>query len=57
MRQDWLAKLSRFLRIPSVSADPARAADVLRADERVAERVVRLGGTAGIQPRGPRARA
>lgn len=33
MRDDWLAELSGFLRIPNVSADPARAADVLRAAE------------------------
>jgi hypothetical protein len=32
MRDDRLAELSEFLRIPSVSADPARAADVLLRD-------------------------
>jgi acetylornithine deacetylase/succinyl-diaminopimelate desuccinylase-like protein len=48
MREDWLAELSEFLRIPSVSADRAHADDVRRAAEWVAERVVRLGGTAGI---------
>ena len=48
MREDWLAELSDLLRIPSVSADPERAGDVHRAAEWVAERVVRLGGTAEV---------
>ena len=48
MRDDWLSELTEFLRIPSVSADPAHADDVRRAAEWVAERVVRLGGKAGI---------
>jgi acetylornithine deacetylase/succinyl-diaminopimelate desuccinylase-like protein len=30
---DWFGELAEFLRIPSVSADPARAADVWRAGE------------------------
>jgi acetylornithine deacetylase/succinyl-diaminopimelate desuccinylase-like protein len=33
----WLDELAEFLRIPSVSADPARAGDVVRAGEWVCE--------------------
>jgi acetylornithine deacetylase/succinyl-diaminopimelate desuccinylase-like protein len=44
----WLGDLRDFLAIPSVSADPARARDVRRAGEWVAERVRRLGGEAEL---------
>jgi acetylornithine deacetylase/succinyl-diaminopimelate desuccinylase-like protein len=42
----WLDDLRDFLAIPSVSADPAHAADVARAGDWVADRVRSLGGTA-----------
>jgi acetylornithine deacetylase/succinyl-diaminopimelate desuccinylase-like protein len=45
---DWLDELSEFLRIPSVSADPERAADVRRAAEWVCERVRAAGGGAEV---------
>ena len=45
---DWLAELSEFLRIPSVSADPSRGDAVRRAAAWVAEYVVRLGGSARV---------
>ena len=50
--QDWLDELSEFLAIPSVSADPAHAADVRRAAEWVAAKVESLGGTAEIHEDG-----
>lgn len=43
---EWLDDLGDFLAIPSVSADPAHAADVQRAADWVAERVRGLGGSA-----------
>ena len=46
MPSEWLDDLGEFLAIPSVSADPAHAADVQRAADWVAERVRRLGGSA-----------
>jgi acetylornithine deacetylase/succinyl-diaminopimelate desuccinylase-like protein len=48
----WLEELGSFLAIPSVSADPAHAADVTRAAEWVAEYVRRLGGDAGLREDG-----
>src|SRR3954468_5451809 len=39
----WFDELAAFLRIPSVSADPAHAADVVRAGEWVCE-LIRAGG-------------
>jgi acetylornithine deacetylase/succinyl-diaminopimelate desuccinylase-like protein len=48
LREDWLAELSEFLRIPSVSADAERAGAVLRAAEWVAAYVIRLGGVAEV---------
>jgi acetylornithine deacetylase/succinyl-diaminopimelate desuccinylase-like protein len=48
LREDWLAELSGFLAIPSVSADPGRADEVRRAADWVAAYVVRLGGTADV---------
>ncbi len=41
----WLAELFEYLRIPSVSADPACAGDVRRAGEWVCEFVRSAGGT------------
>ncbi len=46
----WLEEVSEFLRIPSVSADPAYAADVRRAGEWVCEFVRRAGGEAELLP-------
>jgi acetylornithine deacetylase/succinyl-diaminopimelate desuccinylase-like protein len=48
LREDWLAELSEFLRIPSVSADPGRADAVRDAGEWVAAYVRRLGGSAEV---------
>src|SRR5205085_5259185 len=44
--QTWLDELSELLRIPSISADPARSDDVRRAGEWVAEFVRAAGGEA-----------
>jgi acetylornithine deacetylase/succinyl-diaminopimelate desuccinylase-like protein len=44
----WLAELEELARIPSVSTDPAFAADVKRAAEWLAERM-RTAGLAGIE--------
>jgi acetylornithine deacetylase/succinyl-diaminopimelate desuccinylase-like protein len=41
---DWFDELAEFLRIPSVSADTAHAADVKRAGEWVCDRVREAGG-------------
>ena len=49
---DWLAELRDFLAIPSVSADPAHAADVERAATWVAEKVRSLGGAAELREDG-----
>ncbi|HEU5489995.1 MAG TPA: M20/M25/M40 family metallo-hydrolase [Gaiellaceae bacterium] len=49
---DWLEELAEFLAIPSVSADPAHAADVSRAGEWVAEKVRTLGGEAELREDG-----
>jgi acetylornithine deacetylase/succinyl-diaminopimelate desuccinylase-like protein len=48
VQQAWLDELSEFLRIPSVSADPAHADDVKRAGEWVCERIRGAGGEAGL---------
>jgi acetylornithine deacetylase/succinyl-diaminopimelate desuccinylase-like protein len=42
--QAWLEEVSEWLRIPSVSADPAHAGDVQRAGEWLCERVRAAGG-------------
>jgi acetylornithine deacetylase/succinyl-diaminopimelate desuccinylase-like protein len=44
VEQAWLEEVSEWLRIPSVSADPAHAEDVLRAGEWLCERVRAAGG-------------
>ena len=46
--QAWLDELFEWLRIPSVSADPAHADDVRRAGEWVAEFVRGAGGQAAV---------
>src|SRR6476660_3781788 len=45
MAAEWFDELAEFLRIPSISADPAHKADVQRAGEWVCERVREAGGT------------
>ncbi len=52
LRSDWLDRLGELLAIPSVSADPAHAADVARAAEWVAGTVRRLGGEAEVREDG-----
>lgn len=54
LRQDWFDELSELLRIPSVSADPAHKADVVRAAEWVADKIRRSGGEAELVPYGER---
>ena len=49
-----MTELGDFIRIPSVSADPAHEADVVAAAEWVAEFVRRAGGTAELVPWGER---
>jgi acetylornithine deacetylase/succinyl-diaminopimelate desuccinylase-like protein len=46
----WLDELFEWLRIPSVSADPAHADDVARAGEWVCEFVRRAGGESELVP-------
>jgi acetylornithine deacetylase/succinyl-diaminopimelate desuccinylase-like protein len=48
----WLHELSEFLRIPSISADPAHAGDVRAAAEWVCDFVRRAGGGAELVPTG-----
>jgi acetylornithine deacetylase/succinyl-diaminopimelate desuccinylase-like protein len=50
--QPWHDELAEFLRIPSVSADPAHAEDVRRAGEWVCDFVRAAGGTADLTPFG-----
>src|SRR5687767_2114800 len=50
----WLAELSELLRIPSVSADPAHADDVVAAAEWIADKIRRSGGEAELVPWGTR---
>ncbi|HET9093508.1 MAG TPA: M20/M25/M40 family metallo-hydrolase, partial [Solirubrobacteraceae bacterium] len=45
---EWFDELARFLRIPSISADPAHAADVVRAGEWVRDLIRGSGGTAEV---------
>jgi acetylornithine deacetylase/succinyl-diaminopimelate desuccinylase-like protein len=49
--QAWLDELSDFLRIPSVSADPAHSGDVVRAGEWVCDFVRGAGGQAELVQR------
>ena len=49
-----VAELAELIAIPSVSADPAHAADVAAAAEWVAERVRRAGGSVDVVPWGER---
>ncbi len=44
MSEPWFDELAEFLRIPSISADPARAADVVRAGEWVRDLIRAAGG-------------
>ena len=46
--QEWLEELFEWLRIPSVSADPAHAADVRRAGEWVCDFARKAGGEAEL---------
>ena len=48
MDSDWFDELAGFLRIPSISADPAHAADVPAAGEWVSEFIRAGGGEAGL---------
>jgi acetylornithine deacetylase/succinyl-diaminopimelate desuccinylase-like protein len=47
--QDWLEELYELLRIPSVSADPERADEVVRAAEWVRDFIRTAGGKAELQ--------
>ena len=49
MDESWLAELSEFIRIPSVSADAERAGDVRAAGEWVCDFVRRAGGNAELR--------
>ena len=44
MAEDWFDELAEFLRIPSISADTAHAADVVRAGEWVCSLIRAAGG-------------
>jgi len=48
MAAEWFDELAEFLRIPSISADPAHKADVQRAAEWVCARVREAGGECEI---------
>lgn len=48
MEQGWLDELSEWLRIPSVSADPAHAQDVRRAADWLCDRIRAAGGEAEV---------
>jgi acetylornithine deacetylase/succinyl-diaminopimelate desuccinylase-like protein len=45
---EWFDELAQFLRIPSISADPQHAADVVRAGEWVRDLIRSAGGTCEI---------
>jgi acetylornithine deacetylase/succinyl-diaminopimelate desuccinylase-like protein len=46
---EWFSELAEFLRIPSVSADPAHADDVIRAGEWVCDLLRAAGGEAELR--------
>jgi acetylornithine deacetylase/succinyl-diaminopimelate desuccinylase-like protein len=46
--EDWFDELAQFLRIPSISADPEHAADVIRAGEWVRDLIRGAGGECEI---------
>src|SRR5207244_13596237 len=48
MADAWFDELAEFLRIPSISADPAHAEDVRRAGDWVCDFVRGAGGTAEL---------
>ncbi|HEY3922746.1 MAG TPA: M20/M25/M40 family metallo-hydrolase, partial [Gaiellaceae bacterium] len=48
MAADWFPELAEFIRIPSISADPARAGDVKAAGEWVTSFVKDAGGEAEL---------
>ena len=48
MKADWFDELAELLRIPSISADPAHAGDVLRAADWVCAFVRDAGGTCDV---------
>src|SRR5438067_13162087 len=48
MAEAWFEELAEFIRIPSISADPAHAGDVRRAGEWVRDFVRDAGGDAEI---------
>jgi acetylornithine deacetylase/succinyl-diaminopimelate desuccinylase-like protein len=50
VEQAWLDELAEFIRIPSVSADPAHRDDVARAAEWVADYLRAAGGNAELLP-------
>ncbi len=50
MAEPWFDELAELVRIPSVSADPGRAADVADAADWLAGFVRRAGGTAEVVP-------
>ena len=52
--QAWLDELSEFLRIPSVSADPAHQGDLEEAAGWIADKIRRGGGDAELVPYGTR---
>jgi acetylornithine deacetylase/succinyl-diaminopimelate desuccinylase-like protein len=52
MDETWRSELTEFIRIPSVSADPAHRDDVKRAGEWVCDFIRRIGGTAELTPFG-----
>src|SRR5436309_889336 len=46
--ESWFDELAEFLRIPSISADPAHAGDVVRAGDWVCAFIRAAGGTCGV---------
>ena len=52
MDEIWRSELAELIAIPSVSADPAHRADVVKAGEWVCDFIRRIGGTAELTPFG-----